>query len=246
MRNAEAINQLDGEDATVAAGMSSLWDFARRVDRLGGLSNHRFESGEEICRSGDRLDKLHFLESGIVELCQMRERTDCCVLLLSAGDLLFPVAALFEEPCLTAARAITPVQTIALEIEAVRAEARCNPALAMELSAVVGGQWRMAVRHILDIRCRSVPQRLANFLLRLVDESPLHEKARLPFAKGALAARVGASPETLSRAIQTIAKHGLLIRGREIIVRDRGSIERFCEPNVYLGENERRLQVHAY
>lgn len=246
MRKSDAFQQSDGQAAVVAAELCSLRDFARRVEQLGQLSRHRFTAGELICSSGDRLDKLHILDRGIVELCLLRETTDCSVLLLSAGDVLFPAAALFDEPCLTSARTVTPVQTIALEIEAVRAEARCNPGMAMDLSTVVGGQWRMAVRHILDIRCRSVPQRLAGFLLRLVDESTLQDKAELPFSKGALAARLGASPETLSRAIQTIAKQGLLIRGREIVVRDRHLIERFCEPSVYPGGNEWRLQVHAY
>lgn len=242
----EAFNEVESDGAAAVPEMSSLWDFARRVEHLGHLSVHKFAPGELIYRSGDRLDKLHILKRGIIDLCQLRETADCSVLLLSAGDLLFPAAALFEEPCLTSARAITPVQTVGLEIAAVRAEARCNSAVAMDLSAVVGGQWRMAVRHILDIRCRSVPQRLASFLLRLVDESCLSGKVELPFSKRALAARLGASPETLSRAIQIVAKQGLLIRGREIVVRDRPLVERFCEPSVYPGENELRLQVHAY
>jgi CRP-like cAMP-binding protein len=135
---------------------------------------------------------------------------------------------------------------VALEIGAVKAEATRNPPLAMELSRAVAGQWRMAVRHILDLRCRSVPQRLAKFLLRLVEESPHPDEAELPFSKGALAARIGTTPETLSRAIQSIATIGLLLRGRKIILRERSLVTWFCEPSLYPGEDERRLKVHAY
>lgn len=230
----------------VTAERRSLEEFAKRQARLGLLASHKFMPGDLICLAGDRLESLHMLERGIVELCQPRNATDCSVLLLSAGDLLFPAAGLFNEPCLTSARAITPVRTVALEIEAVRAEARCNPSVAMDLSRVMGGQWRMAVRHILDLRCRNVSQRLASFLLRLIDESPLPGEAQLPFSKGALAARIGASPETLSRSIQTIASEGLVLRGREIVLRDRYRIEKFCEPSPYPSENELGLEVHAY
>ena len=229
-------------DEDFAAEMPALSEFAGRAC----LSRHDFSQGELICSSGDRLDMLHILERGILELCQPQDSADCSVLLLSAGDLLFPAAALFNEPCLTSARAITPVRTAALEIGAVKAEATRNPAMAMELSRAVAGQWRMAVRHILDLRCRSVPQRLAKFLLRLVDESPHPDEAELPFSKGALAARIGTTPETLSRAIQSIATVGLLLRGRTIILRDRLLVTKFCEPGLYPGEDERGLKVHAY
>jgi len=207
---------------------------------------HNFGPGELICSAGDRLKDLHLLEKGIVELGHREDDRDCTVLLLSAGDLVFPVAGLFEEPCLTFVRALTRVRTVAIAIEAVRAEAKINSSLAMDLSKAIGGQWRMAVRHILDLQCRSAPQRLANFLLRLVDESPGGISAELPFAKGALAARLGVSRETLSRAIQKIADEGLLLRGRQILVRDRSKIERFRAPRPYPGDDERSLEVHAY
>lgn len=240
------VEEISVQPMRVTAEMPSFDEFAQRQERLGHLTRQKFAPGDLICSAGDRLQRLHILERGIVELCQLREAADCSVLLLSAGDLLFPAAGLFNEPCLTSARAITPVRTVALEIEAVRAEARRNPSVAMDLSRVMGGQWRMAVRHILDLRCRSVPQRLAGFLLRLVDESSPPNAAQLPFSKGALAARIGATPETLSRAIQTIASEGLVLRGREIVVRDRIRIEKFCEPNLYPSENELGLEVHAY
>lgn len=102
----------------------------------------------------------------------------------------------------------------------------------------------MAVRQILDLKCRSAPQRLASFLLRLADESPVSGSAKLPFSKGALAARIGVSRETLSRAAQMIADEGLLLRGRQIVIRDRARVERFCG-NPYPGSNERALEVHV-
>lgn len=246
MSKPEIAEEVSSRDATVETGMPPLGQFARRLERLGCVSKHQFVPGELICCSGDWLDHLHIVERGIVELSQLRDAADCSVLLLSAGDLVLPAAGLFNEPCLTSARAIVPVRTVALEIKAVRAEARSDPSVAMELSRAIAGQWRMAVRHILDLKCRSVPQRLASFLLRLVDEGLLPDEAELSFSKRALAARIGASPETLSRAIQTVANEGLVLQGRRIVVRDRRRIEWFCEGNPYPGGDEKTLEVHAF
>ena len=211
-------------------------------ESLSCLSSHRFAQGELICSSGDRLDKLHILERGIVELCQIHDAADCSVLLLSAGDLLFPAAGLFNEPCLTSVRAITPVRTVALEIETVKAEAHRNPAVAMELSRVVGGQWRMAVRHILDLRCRSVPQSLAKFLLRLVDESSLPDEAELPFSKGAWPRALAPAQRPFPVPFNRSLDDRTAIRGRKIILRDRSLVTRFCEPSLYPGEDEKRTK----
>jgi hypothetical protein len=52
-------------------------------------------------------------------------------------------------------------------------------------------------------------------------------------------------PETLSRALQTLAANGLLLRGRQIIVNDRAKAEAFCGPDPYPPGNEGQLGVHT-
>ena len=121
----------------------------------------------------------------------------------------------------------------------------CDADLAMQLCKLVSGQWRMAVRHILDLKCRSAPQRLAAFLLRLADESPLND-AVLPFSKRHLAVRVGMSAETLSRTLQQLADNGLHVRGKRIIIKDRAMAETFCGPDPYPDRGEALLGVYAF
>jgi CRP/FNR family transcriptional activator FtrB len=155
-----------------------------------------------------------------------------------------PAAAVFDEICLTSARILTNARVLLLDIQAVRRELAACTTFATRMARIMGGQWRMAVRHILDLKCRSAAQRLAAFLLRLVDDAPFPENAELPIPKRHLASRVGMTAETLSRALQTIADNGLHVRGSRIIVRDRARIEAFCGPDPYPESSDDALYVH--
>jgi hypothetical protein len=53
------------------------------------------------------------------------------------------------------------------------------------------------------------------------------------------------TPETLSRTLQILADNGLVVRGRQIIIRDRERIERFCGPSGRRQIAEDALQVHV-
>jgi CRP/FNR family transcriptional activator FtrB len=60
-----------------------------------------------------------------------------------------------------------------------------------------------------------------------------------------LAARIGMTPETLSRTLQVLADNGLVVRGRQIIVRDRDRITEFCGPDPYSPATGEKLEVHV-
>jgi CRP-like cAMP-binding protein len=109
----------------------------------------------------------------------------------------------------------------------------------------MAGQWRLALRIILDLKCRSPAQRLAAFLLRLHDASDPGMPAEVPFSKRQLASRIGMQPETLSRALQTLTGNGLYLRGRQIIVTNRAAADDFRGPDPYPPASEYELGVHA-
>ena len=88
--------------------------------------------------------------------------------------------------------------------------------------------------------------RAVDILLRLVGESGAADAADLPVSKRHLASRIGMTPETLSRALQTLASNGLVVRGAKVLVRDRKKIEDFCGTHPYPDATETALDVHAY
>ena len=212
---------------------------------LEASSARQYRAGNTIVRQGDTVDGLFIVNSGLVDLTRIDGQHECGVLLLSARDLLLPAASLFEEHSLVTARALTTTRMIVIDNRAATDALAASPRFAANLMKAMSGQWRMAVRNILDLNCRTAAQRLGAFLLRLVDLQADSPAAVLPIAKRHLASRLGMSAETLSRMLQVVADHGLYLRGRTIIVRDRQQIEDYCGPDPYPEPDERDLDVFA-
>ena len=190
-------------------------------------------------------DFLHVLIGGVVELFQRGDKRECGLMLMTSGDVFMPAASLFEEPYLSAARTLAPSRLLLLEAEVAREEFRRCGRFTFNMSRIMAGHFRLATRQIIDLKSRSAPQRLADFLLRIADASGNGGVADLPVPKRHLAHRVGMTPETLSRNLQVLADNGLLVRGTKILVRDRERIAAFCGPSLYPDPTEESLAVNA-
>jgi CRP-like cAMP-binding protein len=218
-------------------------DLARKLMR--SCSVRQFRAGSFIVRAGEPLDDLHVVARGIVDLTHVDGEHECGVLLLSAKDLLLPATTLFHEPALVSARALTMTRIAVFDGALTQSALGYSNVLAANIMKALSGQWRMAVRNVLDLNCRSAAQRLGAFLLRVADLQAGTGTAALPIPKRHLAVRLGMTAETLSRMLQVVAKHGLYLRGRTIIVRDRAAIQEFCGPDPYPEKDERLLDVFA-
>lgn len=205
----------------------------------------RFAPGTRIFAEGDIPQHLYVVLSGIIDLSCSYKRGEVTALLLARGDVFMPAAAVHEEPYLVSARPLTAAKILLIDAAVVRSETAKSPELALAIARIIAGQWRVALKIILDLKCRSPSQRLAAFLLRLHDAEPRGMIAEVPFSKRQLASRIGMQPETLSRTLQTLAANGLYVRGREIIVTDREAIDLFCGPAPYSSASEYELGVHA-
>lgn len=218
---------------------------ASRERLLAASRVERFAPRAKLFGDGEMPTHLHIVLSGIVDLSCSYKSGECTALMMAGGDVFMPAAALYSEPYVTSARTLTASRILLVDAEVVRAETRTCTELALGLAKVMAGQWRVALRIILDLKCRAPSQRLAAFLLRLHDDTGAGAPAEIPFSKRQLASRIGMQPETLSRTLQTLAANGLYLRGRQIIVTNRAAIEQFCGPDPYPPPSEYELGVHA-
>jgi CRP/FNR family transcriptional activator FtrB len=233
--------QHPGADAAFLRGLPA----AARDRLLNHARIERFPPRGEIFRDGDIGEHLHVVLSGLVDLSCSYKGRECTAMMMAAGDVFMPAAALYAEPYLVSAYALTASRVLIIEGRAVREEAQGCTELALALARVMAGQWRVALKIILDLKCRSPAQRLAAFLLRLHDGAEPGAPAEVPFSKRQLASRIGMQPETLSRTLQTLAANGLYLRGRQIIVTNRAAADDFRGPDPYPAASEHELGVHA-
>ena len=98
---------------------------------------------------------------------------------------------------------------------------RVRPALALPfLDQALAGMYEQTVE-LCAMKLRSSVQRLAAFLLGLVDD-PAASPARfvLPYEKRYLAARIGCTQENLSRAFAALRHHGVETQQGVVVLRD--------------------------
>lgn len=204
-----------------------------------------FSPSSMILRQDETPGRLLIISQGVVDLTRTIGAREIGVVLLTSGDLVLPAPSIFRQVSLLSARALSRTRCCGLRVSAVKEAMRQSSAFTANLLAITSAQWRMSVRSILDFNSRTAAQRLAAFLLHVADRQPGEAAPTLPIAKRHLAVRLAMSPETLSRTLQMVAEHGLHLRGRAILIRDRNKVEQFCGPDPYAGPDERELGVFA-
>ena len=182
-----------------------------------------------------------FAKGEVIKVYTKDHERSHMLLVFSDSDLFMPAAALTDEPYLASVRALKVSRLLLMVAAAVRAEMACCPKLAFRLITHIAGHFRVVLRHLKDNRTRNGPQRLVAYLLRLVDEKGVGGGAELPVSKGTLASRLGMTSESLSRSLQLLAGHGIVVRGRRVVLNDRAQVERFCKPDPLIDSGESDL-----
>lgn len=162
----------------------------------------------------DPADRVFVLERGRVRLYKLSPEGRALTLMVLEPPAIFGDMAL-AEPARHDSFAETMVgsRVGTLGREALRDLLSVNPALALQLMAVLSRRLRAMERKLADIAFKSVPQRLAGVLLSLVadgagagDGAP----AVLRYTHQQLAEMIGSYRETVTKAIGEFREAGLI------------------------------------
>jgi CRP/FNR family transcriptional activator FtrB len=177
-------------------------------------------------------DHLHLLLQGSVGLSTMEEGgTPTLVEILGPGDAFLVGAVLLRLPCPVSAATLAPSRILAIPAEQMRTEAIGDAGLMHAAMEQMSRQWRLLVDQVVDLKTRDAMQRAARFLARRLS-SP-RGAVELPEPRSAIAARLGMTPESLSRALHGLEAAGLLrLRGRRVDVPDRAALLRLALPRM--------------
>jgi CRP/FNR family transcriptional regulator, transcriptional activator FtrB len=181
---------------------------------------------------GERPRCLHILLRGQVALSASAPNGASTVIeILRPIDHFVLASALLDVPYLMSARTIDACRVICLPAAGLRAVLEGEPRLAMAMMASLSQHYRQLVRQIADLKLRTAAQRLGCYLLALSEAQEGRDRLYLTIDKRLLAARLGATPEHLSRAFATLRDHGVSTRGSTVTLHDRASLATFAVPD---------------
>lgn len=180
---------------------------------------------------GERPHCLYVLLDGMVELFTGAQGRETVTSIVWPGELFLPAAALADELYLVGARTTGRARLICIHAGRFRTELAANAVLAARVNKVLCGQFRMLQRSLIESRQRAAPQRLGAFLLRLIQARGKQGCVDLPVRKYSLASRLSMSPESVSRSLRVLRRHGLVMHGSRAVIANRARLERFCRPD---------------
>lgn len=139
-------------------------------------------------------------------------------------------AVIGDLPYLASSRTLELSRILLLPAEAVRSVFDEDNAFARAIVRELSRSFRGVMKELKSQKLRSSAERLANWILVHQARNGGNERFTLPYDKRTLAARLGMTPENLSRNIMQLAEHGLVVQRREIIVRDAAKLAAFASP----------------
>jgi CRP/FNR family transcriptional activator FtrB len=198
------------------------------LDRLAAASTKIAAPADHtLLRAGERPEHLLVLCSGHVALRMGSGDDAATVDVLYARGACFPMpAVLLDRPTVLTARTVSEAELLAVPAETLRALTSAEPALGVALLAATAELARSLMQQTADLKCRKAAQRLGGFLLMLAGEQGAAGSVRLPFGKRLLAAYLGMTPEHISRAFNTLRRHGVRTgHSRMVEITDRARLK---------------------
>jgi CRP/FNR family transcriptional activator FtrB len=194
-----------------------------------GIVVHGLPRGALVCKQGEPAEFVYIILEGRVALLgEATGKAETVVEFFDAGDVFIAAAAILDAPLLMSARVVRDARIALIRADAFRRLLAHEPALAQALVHQLAQYWRKLIRQIKDLKLKSASERLAAFLLALTPHDGGPASVTLPQQRKLLAAHIGITPESLSRAFVTLRAIGVGGRGRNVTIDDVARLRAFC------------------
>jgi CRP-like cAMP-binding protein len=199
----------------LAISKSPLFQRVRPADVaaiLGDAEPEDLPRGHELVGRGEVIDQLPLILSGWVRIYRSGEDGgEAVVAIVGPGRAIGEAAALLGRPAHAGAATITPARIVRIDVARLRSRIVGDADLAFAMLASAALHLRGMVGALERLAALSGPRRLAGFLCDLLPEDGRPAAFDLPYEKSLIAAQLGMTPESLSRAIARLKKHGVVV-----------------------------------
>jgi CRP-like cAMP-binding protein len=177
--------------------------------------SRRYPSGRVIVAQGESSDHVLLITSGRVKVfCTTEDGREPVLGMRGEGDLVGELAALDVggQPRVATIVATEPVTAEEISAAAFREFLATHPAATMELLRMVVARLRSADRRRVEFGGFETTSRLAHLLAELADEHRDGDDAApvIPYSQAELGAMIGASRESVARALVRLRAEGLV------------------------------------
>jgi CRP/FNR family transcriptional regulator, transcriptional activator FtrB len=190
----------------------------------------RFPEQVLLIGEGERPDFLHVVVEGTVELFARHRKRETTIDIIQPVTTFILAAVARDAPYLKSARTLATSRILLIPAQAVRHMIGRDPAFARAMINELALRYRDVVRLLKNEKLRTGSEKLANWILRASDRAG-NGQVELNYEKRTLAARLGMTPENLSRSLSHLAKYGVRCQGRKIEILNREALESFAVPD---------------
>ncbi len=198
--------------ATPFAGLSDE-AFIRLVKIL---EMHRVETGQVLCREGEKEERFCILEKGLLKAYRaLPSGREITVFLLKPSDSFGFLPLLDGGPFPLSVQAVAPSKVFVLRRQAFLAFLGETPDFSRVLLEHLAGKLRECVDRLGVVTSQGAAARTAHALLslaKLVNDGSDSAEVTLPVSQEELARTLGVAPENLSRALARLIKEGQIAR----------------------------------
>lgn len=197
---------------------------------LGGAFVQGVAKGTMLFNQGDEPEFVHVILSGRVALVAEAPSAPPTVIeFLPPGEIFVAPAVMLNLPYLMSARVIADARILMIPAETFRRALATEHALARAVAEALAKHWRVLIRQIKDLKLRSAAERLGAYLLALAPQRNGSTTVKLSVERQLLAARLGMTPESLSRAFVQLKPFGVSANGRQIYITNLDQLRTFCK-----------------
>ena len=198
------------------------------LEQFGLLTREKvYPKGSVILFENDPGDALFVVRSGRVKVVLVGEDGREVILgVLGPGEHFGELSLIDDQPRSAHVIAMDDATLLVLRREDFRKRVEANPAVAWALLAELSRRLRRADGKIGGLVLLDVPGRIARLLLDFADESG-GERIEKPITHQTIAQMIGASRETVSRAMREFQDNGwIAVERRTIALSDRPALEK--------------------
>jgi CRP-like cAMP-binding protein len=197
----------------VSDGFTHALSEADRAALTASGQRRTYGRGTPLFHEGDRSDfVVVILEGRVKVVVHGQDGTEALLSVRGPGAIVGELAGIDDSPRLASALALEPVTAQVLQADEFRAFVETHPAAAVVLLRVLVGRLREADRRRAEFGALDTTRRLAQLLAELGADDHV-----VRLSQHELAGMIGASRESVARALTALRAEGVVTTGRRTV-----------------------------